>query len=141
MAVDALVDTGAILAVLDKSDAWHGVCRSAFQQVRLPLLTSEGVLTELLHVVGDSRHRQEAAWELILSGTLVLASLQHAELHRVHELMSAYWDQPMDFADATLVYLAGRESISTIITVDQTHFSTYRINGKGRFRVLPVDRP
>lgn len=47
----------------------------------------------------------------------------------------------MDFADATLVYLAKRESLSTILTVDQADFNTYRIDGKRRFRVLPVDRP
>ena len=43
----------------------------------------------------------------------------------------------MDFADATLVYLAKRESLSTILTVDIADFSTYRIEGKRKFRVLP----
>jgi predicted nucleic acid-binding protein len=47
----------------------------------------------------------------------------------------------MDFADATLVYLANRETVETILTVDQTDFSVYRIAGKKRFRVLPIERP
>ncbi len=47
----------------------------------------------------------------------------------------------MDFADATLVYLAGREAIDTILTVDQADFWVYRISGKRRFRVLPIERP
>ena len=55
--------------------------------------------------------------------------------------MSRYADRPMDFADATLVHLAARESIETILTVDQTDFSAYRITGKRRFRVLPLQRP
>ena len=55
--------------------------------------------------------------------------------------MSRYADRPMDFADATLVHLAARESIETILTVDQTDFSVYRITGKRRFRVLPLQRP
>ena len=46
----------------------------------------------------------------------------------------------MDFADATLVYLAKRESLSTILTVDQADFDTYRIGGRRRFRVLPIKR-
>lgn len=44
----------------------------------------------------------------------------------------------MDFADATLVHLVARESIETILTVDQTDFSAYPITGKRRFRVLPL---
>jgi len=43
------------------------------------------------------------------------------------ELMSRYWDRPMDFADATLVHLAKRESLSTIFTVDYADFETYRM--------------
>ncbi|HLZ13438.1 MAG TPA: PIN domain-containing protein [Candidatus Acidoferrum sp.] len=141
MAADALVDTGAILAVLDKSDVWHSACRSVFEQIRVPLLTSQAVLTELFHLLGRWRQRKEAAWNLILSGSIVVCPIGQMELPNVHELMMRYSDLPMDFADATLVYLAGRESISTIVTVDQKHFATYRIGGKGRFRVLPVDRP
>jgi hypothetical protein len=37
--------------------------------------------------------------------------------------MSRYSDLPMDFADATLVHLAGRESIQHILTIEQTDFS------------------
>jgi uncharacterized protein len=47
----------------------------------------------------------------------------------------------MVFADATLVYLAARDSVGTILTVDQRDFSVYRIAGGRRFRILPVDRP
>jgi predicted nucleic acid-binding protein len=43
----------------------------------------------------------------------------------------------MDFADATLVHLAKRESLSTILTVDHADFQTYRIEGKRGFRIIP----
>jgi hypothetical protein len=43
----------------------------------------------------------------------------------------------MDFADATLVYLAARESLSLILTVDHDDFETYRIGGRKRFSILP----
>ena len=55
--------------------------------------------------------------------------------------MSHYWDRPMDFADATLVYLAKREALSTIFTVDLADFETYRIEGRRRFRIVPGTRP
>jgi len=141
MAADALVDTGAILAVLDKSDLWHKTCLSAFERLRLPLITTEAVLTELFHLAGQSWHHKAEAWRLIRSGSIRIMPLEQSDMDGVHDLMLRYSDQPMDFADATLVYLAGRESVSTVLTVDQKHFATYRINGRSRFRVLPVDRP
>lgn len=51
--------------------------------------------------------------------------------------MARYHDQPMDLADATLVLLAERESLTTILTVDNDDFDTYRISGRKRFRVVP----
>jgi len=145
VAANGLIDTGAILALLDRSDRWHHVCVDAFRQLRLPLLTSEAVLTEVFHLVGDTRTEMEAAWKFVRSGALVLGTIDHAELTHLHGLMSRYWDrgmdQSMDFADATLVYLAKRESLSVILTVDQADFATYRIEGKRQFRVFPNRRP
>src|ERR1039458_7055047 len=115
---NALIDTGAILALLDRSDRWHDACVDAFRQLRLPLQTSEAVLTEVFHLVGDSRSEMEAAWKFVRSGALVLGTIEDAELTHLHGLMLRYGDCPMDFADATLVYLAKRESLSVILTVD-----------------------
>ena len=141
MAADALIDTGAILALLDGNDRWHQLCVDAFRQLRLPLLTSEAVLAELFHLVGDDRKEMETAWRFVRSGAIVLGTIEDAELPQLQALMVRYWDRPMDFADATLVYLAKRESLSAILTVDHADFMTYRIEGKRQFRVLPTDRP
>jgi len=130
MGVDGLIDTGAILALLDRTDRWHAVCVETFQQLRLPLLTSQAVLTELFHLVGDNRKEMESSWKFVRSGALLLATIEDSELPEVHALN-------MDFADATLVYLARREKLSTVFTVDHSDFETYRIDGRRKFRVLP----
>jgi len=44
----------------------------------------------------------------------------------------------MDLADAALVRLAERESLSTIFTIDHADFETYRFGGKKRFRIVPT---
>jgi predicted nucleic acid-binding protein len=141
MNANALIDTGAILALLDRTDRWHRICVQTFQQLRLPLLTSEAVLTELFHLVGESRHEMEAAWEFVRSGAIVMGPIQDQEVSEMRSLMSRYCDRPMDFADATLVYLAKREALSTIFTVDRVDFETYRIEGRRRFRILPGSQP
>jgi predicted nucleic acid-binding protein len=35
MAANAPIDTGAILALLDRTDDWHRICVEAFEQLRL----------------------------------------------------------------------------------------------------------
>ena len=140
MSARALIDTGALLALLDRTDNWHRACVEALQKLRLPLATSEAVLTELFHLIGDSTYEMEAAWRLVRSGAVVLLPIEHAELDAVHALMSRYADRPVDFADATLVYLAKREGLSTVFTVDHADFETYRIEGRRRFRVVPARR-
>lgn len=92
-------------------------------------------------LVGDTRTEMEAAWKFVRSGALVLGTIEDAELTHLHGLMSRYWDRPMDFADATLVYLAKRESLSVILMVDQADFATYPIEGKRQFRVFPGKSP
>ncbi len=141
MGVEALVDTGAILALLDRTDRWHRICVDALGQFRLPLLTSEAVLTELFHMVGEKRTDMEAAWDFLRSGAVELLQIGDSELPEIHALMSRDWDRPMDFADTTLVHLARRESVSTVFTVDSSDFETYRIDGRRRFRIMPGGKP
>jgi predicted nucleic acid-binding protein len=138
---NALIDTGAILALLDRTDRWHGVCAETFDQLLLPLVTSEAVLIELFHLAGDSRHEREAAWKFIRSGAIVLATIEDSELPHLHALMVRYADRPMDFADASLVHLAKREGLTTVFTVDHADFNTYRIDGRRRYRVFPASQP
>lgn len=131
-----LIDTGAILAVVEADDRWHSACLDALLAVQMPLLTTQAVLTELFHLI---RHtRLEAAWSFVLSGALTIRPITDSDLVALRALMTRYHDCPMDFADATLVQLAERESISTILTVDHDDFETYRIRGKKRFTILPA---
>ena len=94
MIANALIDTGAILALLDKSDLWHRPCRDAFEQFHLPLLTSEAVLTELFHLVGESRHEMESAWRLVSSGAIAVTPIENSELAQLQALMLKYADRP-----------------------------------------------
>ncbi|MGA9529861.1 MAG: PIN domain-containing protein [Terriglobales bacterium] len=133
----ALIDTGAILAIVDSGDRWHTSCLSALRSVQFPLLTSEAVLTETFHLVGRTSYAMEKTWRFVRSGAILLCPLDDPDLPILHALMAQYKDRPMDFADATLVYLAAREHISLILTVDHGDFETYRIGGRKKFTILP----
>ena len=105
--------------------------------MRLPLLTSLAVLTELFHLVGQSERETTSAWRFVRSGAIALRTISDAELPEIEALMRKYSDRPMDLADATLVYLAQRESIGTVFTIDHDDFETYRIGSRKRFRLVP----
>jgi len=137
MRTNALADTGAILAFLGENDRWHRAVTEAFAYMRFPLLTSEAVLTELFHFIGGRFDLVEVAWKFVRSGALTLGTITDADLPALSQLMHQYSDRPMDFADATLVHLAERESLTTILTVDVSDFQAYRIGGRRRFRILP----
>jgi predicted nucleic acid-binding protein len=130
-----LIDTGVILAYLDRSDRWHRPCVEALSGILLPLATSAAVLTELFHLL-DPREIP-AAWRFLGSGTVTVLPITDDDLPDLKILMDRYWDRPMDFADATLVHLARREELTTILTIDHDDFETYRIEGKRRFRIVP----
>ena len=132
-----LIDTGAMLAIVEADDHWHSACLDALQSVRMPLLTTEAVLTELFHLIGKSAHNVEKTWNFVRSGAVTVRSVDDSDLPTLQALMFQYRDRPMDFADATLVHLAARESLSLILTVDHDDFETYRIGGRKRFSILP----
>jgi uncharacterized protein len=131
---EVLIDTGAVLALLDGSDPWHDDCAAAVRGIELPLVTTAAVVTEALHFLID--HRLPRAWRFFRSPTITLLPIGNDDLPDLERLMTKYADTPMDFADATLVRLAEREGLTTILTVDRD-FEVYRIGGRKAFRVLP----
>ena len=136
MRAKGLIDTGAILALIDRNDRWHAACLDAYASLRLPLATSAAVLTELFHMIG--RHEVSATWRFVRSEAVTVLPIDDADLPALEALMRKYADRPMDFADATLVHLAEREALTTVFTVDHDDFETYRIARGRRFRIVPA---
>ncbi len=138
MVDSALADTGALLAFLDRDDRWHADCVKAIATLRLPMLTTDAVLTELFHLVGP--RDRDAVWALIHAGGISISPVADEDLSRIEALMEKYEDRPMDFADASLVLLAERHGIEIVFTVDHDDFETYRIRGRKPFRIVPPRR-
>ena len=104
-----LIDTGAILALVDRDDEWHASCVVAYNRCRLPLADHRGSADGGLPSDPRNRRSNAPVWMLLRSGAVVMAISQQ-ELPQIQTLMDHYADRPMDFADATLVYLAARET-------------------------------
>ena len=140
MAARGLADTGALLAFLDRRDRWHQRCLEAFAALELPLATTAAVLAELFYLLGVRSLPVGPAWRLLGEGAFTVLPITDADLPDLEVLMDRYADRPMDFADATLVHLARRESLTTVFTIDHDDFETYRIDGRRRFTIVPARR-
>jgi predicted nucleic acid-binding protein len=131
-----LVDTGALVAYLNRKDPWHSRCAEAITSARLPLATSAAVLTEVFHFLVRS-HDVSVIWRFLRSGVVTVLPIGDSDLPDLEALMTRYRDRPMDFADATLVHLAKREGLTTVFTIDHNDFETYRIEERRHFRIVP----
>ena len=133
-----LVDTGVLYAALNSADNRHETCAPLLRAAHKPLVTTQAVLAELFWLVGPNRHYLRNCWQLVRSGAITLAAITDDDLVHLDTLMTRYNDRPMDFADATLVHVAGRENIASILTIDHDDFETYRFGRNRKFRILPA---
>jgi len=53
--------------------------------------------------------------------------MQEEHVRRAFDLMRAYHNRPMDFADASLIMAAEATRTRKIFTIDRNDFETYRL--------------
>ena len=137
MAGELLLDTGALVSLLDRSQKHHEVRAEFFREWDRPVVSTEAVLTEATHLLGGLPGGRQAFVDFFLSGGALLVPATTASLRRASALVSQYADLPMDYADATLVVLAEELDTNLVFTTDRRDFAVYRIKGRRRFEILP----
>lgn len=136
MAGELLLDTGAFVALVDRSERRHAECVAELETWDGAVVTTDAVLTETLHLVGPWR-AQKPCLEFILRGAFVLVPSSHASVARASALMIRYRDVPMDYADATLVALGEELGTDLVFSLDRKGFSAYRLDRRRPFRIVP----
>jgi predicted nucleic acid-binding protein len=58
-------------------------------------------------------------------------------LPALREVFAKYHDQQIDLADAALLFLADREGLEDVFTVDRRHFSLFRKRNGKPLRLFP----
>jgi predicted nucleic acid-binding protein len=135
-----LVDTGPLVAILSRQDEHHVACVSALRDLPGPLLSCWPVITEAAWLLRNSPQAVQQLLRSIDGSFLELLPLAGAEAESMASLMKGYEDIRPQLADVALVYLANREKIETIFTLDQRDFSIYRSGRRSTFRVIPEMR-
>ena len=137
MAGELLLDTGALVSLLDRSQTRHRQFQRFFESWDRPVVSTEAVLTEAMHLLGRVRGGQQVCLDFFLAGGALLVPSSAKAMRRARELIDKYADLPMDYADSTLVTLAEELGTNMVFSTDKRDFEVYRINGRKRFLVKP----
>jgi uncharacterized protein len=132
-----LLDTGPLVALLASDDSRHEECVEQLHLLVPPLITSWPVLVEADWLLRDhpAAIQQLLAW--IVAGTIELPHIGDEAMPWIMTFMRRYRKLNPQMADASLVYLAEREDLETIFTLDRRDFSVYRYGRNRRLRLLP----
>ena len=128
----ALADTGPLVALFDADDRDHGRVVNFLKTFQGTLGTTWAVITEVTHLLDFSVSKQLEFLEWVERGGIGVANIETKDLAQITGLMKKYADTPMDFADATLVFVADRTDTPQIMTLDDD-FHVYRIRGRRAF--------
>lgn len=132
-----LIDSGPLIALFDRSDRYHETVLNFLRSFEGELVSSWPVLSEVSHMLDFNLDVQLDFLEWVHRGAVQLPPLHRDELKEIIEMMRQYTNVPMDLADATLVFLAHREKLEKIISID-SDFSIYRTLNKRFLRnILP----
>lgn len=135
-----LVDTGPLVALFVRNDPDHARVSAWLRGFRGRLLTTWPVLTEVCHFLTPEVALRFLRW--VEAGGATVIEVPAEELAEVIRMMEKYLDRPMDLADASLVWLAGRSGVRDILSVDTGDFATFRTpQGKPFKNLLAVPRP
>lgn len=132
-----LLDTGPLVAFLNRHDHHHDWAVERLTGIEPPLLTCEAVLAEACHLVRRAPNGARAVAEMVADGLIQLPFRLGAEAERIRHLLGRYADVPMSLADACLVRLAEIEAGSAVLTLD-SDFHVYRMHGR---QVIPLIAP
>lgn len=131
-----LLDTGVIVALLDRSENQHRACAEAVDGVDAPLVTCEAVIAESCYLLRNLPGASEAVIENVAAGIFQVPFQLSQEADSIRKILRRYRDRKIDFADACLIRLADAFQTADILTLD-ADFRVYRWGRSKAFRIMP----
>ncbi|EFI36071.1 conserved hypothetical protein [Desulfonatronospira thiodismutans ASO3-1] len=133
-----IADTGFVVGVAISTDKWHNECLNLYLKQSAVVLP-QTVLAEVAYLI------TRAGGNLVMSKFLKnfsrtkyrLMALDSADISRSAILLEQYADTRIDFVDSTVVAMAERLNIQTILTTDHRDFRIVRPQHVNSFDIQP----
>ncbi len=130
-----LLDTGWIVALLDRSETYHQQCVDTVADLQAPLITCEAVIAEACYLLRNIKAAAATVVVNVERGNFVIPYRLAGKTVAVQKLLKKYADVPMNLADACLVDMAGEYRTGRILTLDRD-FRVYRWDKNRPFEML-----
>ena len=134
MKQNILLDTGPLVASINKKDRFFDWAKNHFESFKPPLLTSEPVLAESCFLLRKYPKGLSIIMELLNRKILDVPFQIESQVKSISSLLKKYSDVPMSLADACLVRMSELFDNGTIMTID-TNFTIYRRHGR---HIIPI---
>jgi uncharacterized protein len=132
-----VVDTGPLVALLNRRDRHHPWAREVLDTVEPPIVTCEAVVSEACFLLGRLAGGQDTLLELIANDVVTIDFQLHTEIETVRALMRKFATVPMSLADACLVRMSELDPQTAIMTVD----GDFRVYRRNRRQLIPTIMP
>jgi predicted nucleic acid-binding protein len=128
------MDTGPLVALLNRSDRHHDWVREVLDTVEPPVFTCEAVISEACFLLARIRDGQEAVLQLLSKDILKVDFRLSSEVEALRALIKKFANVPMSLADACLVRMTELEPRSRVLTLD----SDFRVYRRNRRQAVPT---
>jgi uncharacterized protein len=124
-----IIDTGPLVALLNRTDSHHTWVVQQLNNIQPPMITCEAVLAEATHLTREVSGARAALIEMVGEDFLSIGIALTDHHCAILAMVRRYTDVPMSLADACLVRLAEIYPQSPVFTLDND-FGVYRKSGR-----------
>jgi predicted nucleic acid-binding protein len=125
-----LIDSGPLIALFDNGDKYHERVLSFFQHYEGHFITTWAVVTEVTHMLDFNLKVQLDFLKWLELGAIEIYEIKQSDLSTIIPMMTKYTNVPMDLADSSLMFVAQKENIRDIVSID-SDFDIYRTLKQG----------
>lgn len=137
MVTSVIVDTGPLVALLNRRERHHSWVAKVMDTIEPPMFTCDAVLSEACFLLRNVHSGQDKILELVARGLVRSDFHVMAEVDAARILMKRYANVPMSLADACLVRMTELEHRCVVLTLD-SDFKIYRRNKR---QLIPILLP
>jgi predicted nucleic acid-binding protein len=130
-----LLDTGVIVAWLDRSERFHEAAVSALDSCESPLITCEAVIAESCYRLRKLKGAAEAVLANVAEGVFQMPFSLAESAEEVRRIVNKYREREIALADACLIQMAAAFDTPEIMTLDKD-FQVYRWQRNKMFKLL-----
>jgi predicted nucleic acid-binding protein len=134
-----IVDTGPLYALADADDQYHRAVAKFVAATRETLIVPSPIIPEVCYLLGEylGANAETEFLQSLIGQELLLEHFNTKDLQRAVDILKQYHDVGFGMVDATVMAMAERLKIQTVLTIDHRDFGMFRPKHCDAFRIVP----